>query len=376
MIRGEVNAPRPDDQVILKADGFPTYHLAVVVDDHEMGITHVVRGEEWISSTPKHMLLYQLARPDRRRSSRTCRCCATTDQSKISKRKNPAARLTWFREQGYLPEALVNFLGLMGYSMPDEREVFTFDEMSAEFDWSRVNTVGPIFDLDKLNWLNGHYIRGADRRRPGRPHPRPAGARRLLPTEPTEQQREIVRAQRRWCRSGCSCCPRRRTCSASCSSPTTTSSSTDDARSSPDGRRRRRCSTRRVAALEALPEWATADHRGSAARGARRRPGAQAAARVRTRCGWRSPAGGVAAAVRVDGDPRPAVEPAAATAASGAARLSTRHCRRPPSGRTGAFVPLHGSPDGIRTRATALRGRRARPLHNGAIVTRAADRTC
>jgi glutamyl-tRNA synthetase len=81
------------------------------------------------------------------------------DRSKISKRKNPAARLTWFREQGYLPEALVNFLGLMGYSMPDEREVFTFAEMSAEFDWSRVNVVGPIFNLDKLNWLNGHYIR-------------------------------------------------------------------------------------------------------------------------------------------------------------------------------------------------------------------------
>jgi glutamyl-tRNA synthetase len=158
LIRGEVNAPHPDDQVILKADGFPTYHLAVVVDDHEMGITHVVRGEEWISSTPKHLLLYrwldlpvpQFAHMPLLRNE---------DRSKISKRKNPAARLTWFREQGYLPEALVNFLGLMGYSMPDEREVFTFAEMSAEFDWSRVNVVGPIFNLDKLNWLNGHYIR-------------------------------------------------------------------------------------------------------------------------------------------------------------------------------------------------------------------------
>ncbi len=158
LIRGEVNAPHPDDQVILKADGFPTYHLAVVVDDHEMAITHVVRGEEWISSTPKHLLLYRwLGLPAPRFAHLPL--LRNDDRSKISKRKNPAARLTWFREQGYLPEALVNFLGLLGYSMPDEREVFSFAEMSAEFDWSRVNAVGPIFNLDKLNWLNGHYIR-------------------------------------------------------------------------------------------------------------------------------------------------------------------------------------------------------------------------
>ncbi len=193
LIRGEVNAPHPDDQVILKADGFPTYHLAVVVDDHEMGITHVVRGEEWISSTPKHLLLYRwLGLPAPQFAHMPL--LRNEDRSKISKRKNPAARLTWFREQGYLPEALVNFLGLMGYSMPDEREVFTFAEMSAEFAWSRVNVVGPIFNLDKLNWLNGHYIRAlsvddlADRivdqlTRSG-----------TLSVEPTEREREIVRA--------------------------------------------------------------------------------------------------------------------------------------------------------------------------------------
>jgi glutamyl-tRNA synthetase len=193
LIRGEVNAPHPDDQVILKADGFPTYHLAVVVDDHEMGITHIVRGEEWISSTPKHILLYRwLDLPLPKFAHMPL--LRNEDRSKISKRKNPAARLTWFREQGYLPEALVNFLGLMGYSMPDEREVFTFAEMSAEFDWSRVNVVGPVFNLDKLNWLNGHYIRAlptdelADRivaqlSRSG-----------VLPPEATEEQRRIVRA--------------------------------------------------------------------------------------------------------------------------------------------------------------------------------------
>jgi glutamyl-tRNA synthetase len=81
------------------------------------------------------------------------------DKSKISKRKNPAARLTWFQEQGYLPEALLNFLGLLGYSLPGGEEVFDFARMSETFDWSRVNTVGPVFDLDKLAWLNGHYVR-------------------------------------------------------------------------------------------------------------------------------------------------------------------------------------------------------------------------
>ncbi|MCU1623043.1 MAG: glutamyl-tRNA synthetase [Frankiales bacterium] len=158
LIRGEVHAPRPDDQVILKGDGFPTYHLAVVVDDHLMGITHVVRGEEWISSTPKHLLLFDWLGWERPQFAHMP-LLRNPDKSKISKRKNPAARLTWFVEQGYLPEALVNFLGLLGYSLPSQEEIFTFAEMSATFDWSRVNTVGPVFDLEKLGWLNGHYIR-------------------------------------------------------------------------------------------------------------------------------------------------------------------------------------------------------------------------
>ena len=163
LIRGRVSAPRPDDQVILKTDGFPTYHLAVVVDDHEMGITHVVRGEEWISSTPKHLLLYRwlgLTPP----AFAHMPLLRNADRSKISKRKNPAARLTWFREQGYLPEALVNFLALLGYppaSGPDggEVEVFGLEEFSRDFAWAKVNPVGPIFDLTKLDWLNGVYIR-------------------------------------------------------------------------------------------------------------------------------------------------------------------------------------------------------------------------
>lgn len=166
LIRGRVSAPRPDDQVILKGDGFPTYHLAVVVDDHEMGITHVVRGEEWISSTPKHIQLYRDLglEPPKFAHMPLLR---NTDKSKISKRKNPAARLTWFKEQGYLPEALVNFLALLAYppkegAEGEDVEVFTFAEFSEDFDWKKVNPVGPIFDLKKLDWLNGVYIRGLE----------------------------------------------------------------------------------------------------------------------------------------------------------------------------------------------------------------------
>src|SRR6478736_1394073 len=168
LIMGRTRAPRPDDQVILKADGFPTYHLAVVVDDHEMGITHVVRGQEWISSTPKHLLLYRwlgLTPPEFAHMP----LLRDEKKAKISKRKNPWARLTWFKEQGYLPEALVNFLALQGYppiveADGTEREVFSFAEFTERFRWEDVNRAGAIFNLDKLDWLNGVYIRGLDGR--------------------------------------------------------------------------------------------------------------------------------------------------------------------------------------------------------------------
>jgi glutamyl-tRNA synthetase len=158
LIRGRVGSPMPDDQVLLKSDGFPTYHLAAAADDHLMGISHIIRGEEWISSTVKQRQLFwwlgwevpQYAHLPLLRNP---------DRSKISKRKNPAARLLWFEEEGYFPQALLNFLGLLGYSMPDGREKFTLSEFIAEFELTRVNTVGPVFDVDKLNWLNGSYLR-------------------------------------------------------------------------------------------------------------------------------------------------------------------------------------------------------------------------
>jgi glutamyl-tRNA synthetase len=160
LIRGRIDFENRliDDQVLLKGDGFPTYHLAVVVDDFLMEITHITRGEEWISSTPKHVLLYEwLGIPMPKFAHFPL--LRNDNRSKVSKRKNEWATLGWFREAGYLPEALTNFLALMGWSMPDGREVFTLDEFIANVDLDRISPTGPIFDLTKLDWLNGHYIR-------------------------------------------------------------------------------------------------------------------------------------------------------------------------------------------------------------------------
>src|SRR5688572_30070440 len=146
-----------DDQILLKSDGYPTYHLAAVVDDHLMRISHVIRAEEWISSTPKHLMLYEAFgwTPPVMMHMPLLR---NADKSKISKRKNPVS-LEYYERQGYLPEALLNFLGLMGWSMPDERETFTLDEMIEAFTFDRLSLGGPVFDLQKLDWLNGIYLR-------------------------------------------------------------------------------------------------------------------------------------------------------------------------------------------------------------------------
>jgi glutamyl-tRNA synthetase len=146
-----------DDQVLLKSDGFPTYHLANVVDDHLMGITHVIRAEEWVNSTPKHVLLYQAFGWDPPQFAHMP-LLRNADKSKISKRKNPTS-LDWYREHGYLPEALLNFLALMGFAADEGKEKFTIDEFVAGFSWDKVSTSAPIFDLAKLEWLNGLYIR-------------------------------------------------------------------------------------------------------------------------------------------------------------------------------------------------------------------------
>ena len=145
-----------DDQVLLKSDGFPTYHLANVVDDHLMQISHVIRAEEWISSTPKHILLYRAFgwEPPRFFHMPLLR---NSDKSKISKRKNPVS-LDYYRDAGILPEALLNFLGLMGFSFGGDREKFNLSEMIEVFDWSKLSLGGPVFDLEKLTWLNSVYL--------------------------------------------------------------------------------------------------------------------------------------------------------------------------------------------------------------------------
>lgn len=159
ILRGsiELDWGQVDAQILLKSDGMPTYHLANVVDDHLMKITHVIRGEEWINSAPKHKLLYEYFGWD---MPQLCHLplLRNTDKSKLSKRKNPTSIL-YYQKMGYLPEGLINYLGRMGWSMPDEREKFTLDEMVAAFDIQRVSLGGPIFDVEKLSWLNGLWIR-------------------------------------------------------------------------------------------------------------------------------------------------------------------------------------------------------------------------
>lgn len=159
MLRGTIDLDwgQVDAQILLKSDGLPTYHLANVVDDHLMGITHVIRGEEWINSAPKHILLYKYLGWG---VPTFCHLplLRNPDKTKLSKRKNPTSILYYMR-MGYLPEALLNYLGRMGWSMPDEREKFSLQDMQDNFDIQRVSLGGPIFDVEKLNWLNGLWIR-------------------------------------------------------------------------------------------------------------------------------------------------------------------------------------------------------------------------
>ncbi len=160
-LRGEIHKEWElvDDQVILKSDGYPTYHLANVVDDHLMGITHVIRGEEWINSVPKHLLLYEYFgwRPPV-----FCHLPLLRNndaaKSKLSKRKNPTS-INYYRRAGFLPEAMLNFMGLMGWPRGEGEEIFTLEEFIRNFRIEDVSLGGPVFDIKKLRWLNGRYIR-------------------------------------------------------------------------------------------------------------------------------------------------------------------------------------------------------------------------
>ncbi|MDO4799321.1 MAG: glutamate--tRNA ligase [Bacillota bacterium] len=162
LIKGDisVNTNDLDDQVLMKSDGFPTYHMAVVVDDHEMGITHVLRGDEWLISTPKHIYLYEAFgwQPP---AHVHLPVILGTNKKKLSKRQGDVA-VEDFRRKGYLPEALVNYIALVGWSPEGDSEIMTMEEMIEKFSFDRVSKSGGIFDIDKLKWMNNHYLRQAD----------------------------------------------------------------------------------------------------------------------------------------------------------------------------------------------------------------------
>jgi glutamyl-tRNA synthetase len=146
-----------DDQVLLRSDGFPTYHLANVVDDHLMEITHVIRGEEWLPSTPKHILLYAAFGWEPPKFAHLP-LLLNADRSKLSKRQGDVA-VEDYKDKGYLPEALINFVALLGWNPSASQEIFTIDELIAGFDLHHVNKGGAIFNTEKLDWMNSEYIR-------------------------------------------------------------------------------------------------------------------------------------------------------------------------------------------------------------------------
>ncbi len=158
-VRGQITvaAEEIDDQILLKSDGFPTYHLANVVDDHASGITHVIRGEEWIPSTPKHVLLYQAFGWEPPVFAHLS-IFIKKGGGKLSKREG-ATSLLEYKKQGYLPEAIVNFVALLGWNPKSEQEIFNLYELVRAFDLTQINIANPVFDTIKLDWFNGHYLR-------------------------------------------------------------------------------------------------------------------------------------------------------------------------------------------------------------------------
>ncbi len=159
LIRGKVkfNTRDIDDQVLIKSDGFPTYHLAHAVDDHLMKTSHIIRGEEWLSSTPKHLLLFEFFNW-RAPQYAHLPLILNKDKTKLSKRQGDVA-VEDYRDKGYLPEALINFIALLGWNPGTEKEIFSLEELVEVFDFKKIHKAGAVFDLDKLDWMNGEYIK-------------------------------------------------------------------------------------------------------------------------------------------------------------------------------------------------------------------------
>ncbi len=162
LIRGEVKIKNElvDDQVLLKSDGFPTYHLAVVVDDHLMEITHIIRGEEWISSVPKHIQLYKYFGWEVPQMAHLS-LLLNSDKSKLSKRQGDVAVEDYIKK-GYLPETIVNFIAFLGWNPGGDKELFTLDELIKEFSLEKVGKSGAVFNLEKLDWYSTQHIKATD----------------------------------------------------------------------------------------------------------------------------------------------------------------------------------------------------------------------
>lgn len=158
-IRGDIHFDLTliEDAVLLKTDGYPTYHLGAMVDDHLMQTTHIIRAEEWLPSLPKHVVLFDYFGWDKPLFYHTP-ALRNPDKSKLSKRHGHT-NVQWYKEEGYLPQAILNYLALLTWSHPEEKEMFSLDEFVKYFDIKDIKPVGPIFDLVKLTWLNGEYIR-------------------------------------------------------------------------------------------------------------------------------------------------------------------------------------------------------------------------
>lgn len=159
LVRGKITIQNKvlDDSVLIKSDNFPTYNFANVIDDHLMGITHVIRGEEYINSTPKYIQLYQAFGWEVPQHAHLS-LILNKNRSKLSKRDGDVS-VEDYIQQGYLPETVINFVALLGWNPGDERELFTLQELIQEFDFAKVHKSGAIFDTTKLDWMNGHYIR-------------------------------------------------------------------------------------------------------------------------------------------------------------------------------------------------------------------------
>ncbi|HCW32770.1 MAG: Glutamyl/glutaminyl-tRNA synthetase, glutamyl-tRNA synthetase [Candidatus Peregrinibacteria bacterium GW2011_GWE2_39_6] len=161
LVRGDLQfeSATIDDQVLVKSDGFPTYHLANVVDDHLMKVTHVIRGEEWLPSTPKHVYLYKAFNWERPEFAHIP-LFLNKDKSKLSKRQNDVAVEDYIKK-GYLPEAMLNFIALLGWNpgAGETNEIFSLDQLVEKFNLGKVHKAGAVFDLERLNWFNAHYIR-------------------------------------------------------------------------------------------------------------------------------------------------------------------------------------------------------------------------